>query len=42
MNDVFAPDLDHLKVIELFRKIPVDSHTKLSLVCRFPYTVKPV
>ena len=32
INDTFVPELDHQKVLGLFRNAPVDSHTRLSLV----------
>ena len=44
INGTFLPSLEHKKVLEMFQKVPVDSHTRLSLVsiivhyCECPYT----
>ena len=32
INGTFLPTLGHKKVLELFKNVPVDSHTRLSLV----------
>lgn len=32
LNEFFVPDLNHEDVIGLFSKVPVDSHTKLTLI----------
>ena len=32
INGTFAPDLDHQAVLHLFSSVPVDQHTRLTLV----------
>ena len=33
INESFVPELDHKAVLQLFSDVPVDQHTRFSLVC---------